>query len=300
VSKLVKSHEKILTKLEMNNPGGSHKYRAARFIIETALRSGAIIPGVTTIIEKTGGNFGFGLVAACHKYNVAVELAVGLGFSQMKRDLLECFGATLIGKEMLSAGASPKEVVNYHLENQIALGRSYYYTNQFENPVGVNAHRFETAVELAQQLALAGVGKDLMFVGGAGTGASFTGITLGLRDQGFEVATALIDPLGCDSREGIFTDHRFEGMAVGVCPPFLDWSLVDVRCQVSQYEMLEAQRRFYMQTGTFVGNTAAACLSAAQRLAQLAEHRHRTFVTIAYDSGLWYQDLQSSQLAQVA
>jgi cysteine synthase len=47
-------------------------------------------PGVTTVIEKTGGSFGFGLLAACHKYQVAVELAVGLGFSQTKRDLLEC------------------------------------------------------------------------------------------------------------------------------------------------------------------------------------------------------------------
>lgn len=64
MSKLIRTGDRILTKLEMNNPGGSHKYRAASFIIETALRSGKITPGLTTVIEKTGGNFGFGLVAA--------------------------------------------------------------------------------------------------------------------------------------------------------------------------------------------------------------------------------------------
>lgn len=108
MSELISVSDRIYTKLEMNNPGGSHKYRAARRIVEHAVSNGDIIPGVTTVIEKTGGSFGFGLLAACHKYQVAVELAVGLSFSQTKRDLLECFGARLIGKEMLMAGATPQ------------------------------------------------------------------------------------------------------------------------------------------------------------------------------------------------
>lgn len=159
MSTLIRSGERILTKLEMNNPGGSHKYRAANLIIEAALRSGNIIPGVTTVIEKTGGNFGFGLVAACHKHGVPVELAIGLGFSKTKRELLECFGAKLIGKDMLVAGASPKDVINHHLEHQADMGKSYYYTDQFNNQVGVEAHRYQTATELALQLEEAGAGK---------------------------------------------------------------------------------------------------------------------------------------------
>jgi cysteine synthase len=300
VSKLVRSGDRIFTKLEMNNPGGSHKYRAANFIVEAALCRGDIVPGVTTIIEKTGGNFGFGLVAVCHKYGVPVELAVGLGFSQTKRDLLECFGAKLIGQDMLAAGLSPKEVVNFHLEHQAALGKSYYYTDQFNNHVGVEAHRYQTAPELARQLEEAGAGKKLLFIGCAGTGASFTGITLGLKDHGFDVSTIMVDPSGCDSREGVFLDHRLEGMAVGVCPPFLDWSLVDGRSHVEHTEMLAAQRWFYMQSGAFVGNTAAACLSVAQRLASLPDYADSTMVTIGYDAGLWYQDLQSSLAGKAA
>lgn len=300
MSKLIRTGDRILTKLEMNNPGGSHKYRAANFIIEAALHSGKIIPGVTTVIEKTGGNFGFGLVAACHKHKISVELAIGLGFSKTKRDLLECFGAKLIGKEMLVAGASPRDVVNHYLQNQDDMGKSYYYTDQFNNPVGVEAHRYQTAAELACQLVKENAGKKLLFVGCAGTGASFTGITLGLKDYGFDVSTALVDPFGCDSKEGVFSDHRLEGMAVGVCPPFLDWSLVDVRSHVRHDEMLAAQRWFYMQSGAFVGNTAAACLSAAQRLASLPDYADATIVTIAYDAGLWYQDLQNSLVGRVA
>lgn len=299
MSRLIRTSGNLLTKLEMNNPGGSHKYRAARHIIDCAVRNGDIVPGQTTVIEKTGGNFGFGLIAACHQYDIPVELAVGLGFSQTKRDLLECFGATLIGKDMLLAGASPKDVVQHHLEHQDAQGKAYFYTDQFNNLIGIDAHRHQTATELACQLITARATKEILFVGCAGTGASFTGITLGLKDQGFDVETVLVDPAGCDSKEGIFADHRFEGMAVGVCPPFLDWSLVNHRCTVQHHEMLMAQRAFYMHSGLFVGNTAAACLAAAQRFSRRPEYADTTVVTIAYDAGLWYQDLQKSAVDAV-
>jgi cysteine synthase len=46
-----------------------------------------------------------------------------------------------------------------------------------------------------------------------------------------------------------------------------------------------------MQSGIFVGNTAAACLAVAQRMAQHPRYAATTLVTIAYDAGLWYQDL---------
>jgi hypothetical protein len=35
--------------------------------------------------------------------------------------------------------------------------------------------------------------------------------------------------------------------------------------------MLAAQRWFYLESGAFVGNTAAACLSVAQRLINLPD-----------------------------
>lgn len=185
MSRLIKSLGRIYTKLEMDNPSGSHKYRAATEIIDAALRSGKIIPGKTTIIEKSGGNFGLGLLAACQKYRVSVELAVGLGFSRAKRAFLECSGARLIGTDLLKEGASPKEVISYYLENQECMGKSYYYPDQFNNKLAVDAHRYETAAELAMQLLIAGAGKNIVFIGCAGTGASFTGVVQGLKDRGF-------------------------------------------------------------------------------------------------------------------
>ena len=291
MSELARYNNRLFTKLELNSLGGSHKYRAASHIVRRAIERGDIIPGRTTVIEKTGGNFGFGLLAACYQHSVNVDLAVGLSFSPLKRKLLECFGAQLIGKDMLQDGATPREVVEHHLACQQELGKHYYYSDQFNNLDGVEAHRIGTGPELANQLIERGMGKRLLFVGCAGTGASFTGITQALIDHGFDVDTVLVEPAECDIRNGVFGDHRLEGMAVGVAPPFLDWSLVNDVYGVSLKETLDAQRHFYMHNGIHIGNTSAACFAVARQLLSQARYRNRVLVTMAYDSGLWYDDM---------
>ena len=52
-------------KCEMMNPGASVKDRAALWIIEEAERKGDITPGVSTLVEATGGNTGIGLGIVC-------------------------------------------------------------------------------------------------------------------------------------------------------------------------------------------------------------------------------------------
>lgn len=290
MSRLLSCSQRIFVKTELDNPSGSHKFRAAKHIVEKAIACGEIIPGKTTVIEKTGGGFGFGLIAACSQYGVDVDLAIGLSFSKRKRDLLEFLGAKLIGKEMLAAGFTPKQVVQHHLENQQQLGKQYFYTDQFQNTWGMEAHRIHTGAELVTQLRQQGCGERIVFVGCAGTGASFTGVSLALRDCGFDVKGVLVEPDGCNMSSGTFVEHRIEGASVGVPAPFLDWSLVHAERTVSLEEVIASQRWFYLQTGLWVGNSSAASLAAARELEAEADSKECTFVTLAYDSGLWYDD----------
>lgn len=284
----------ILFKFECNNPGGSHKVRAARHIVESAIRTGDIIPGTTTVIEKTGGNFGFGLAVACHPLGVGVDLAVGLSFSLVKRRCLERYGARLIGIEMLHKGATPREVVEWHLEHAEQLGRSYFYTDQFNNPRSVEAHELETGPEIVAQLAAWPAVSKLTFVACAGTGASLTGIARALASAGYEVRTVLVEPAGCESRNGVFVDHKLEGMSVGVKPPFIDWSLIDDTQTVTYDETVAAQNAFARRTGFLIGNTAAACLAVASKYAANLPEDHKV-LTIMYDHGLWYTSVSNDQ-----
>ena len=54
---------KVLVKLEMQNPGGSVKDRIAKNIIEAAEKAGTLKKGMT-IVEATSGNTGIGLAMA--------------------------------------------------------------------------------------------------------------------------------------------------------------------------------------------------------------------------------------------
>lgn len=277
----------LLVKFELDNPGASHKVRAARYIIRGAVKAGHIVRGKTTVIEKTGGNFGFGLVLACAEIGVPVELAIGLSFSPLKRRLLEYSGAALIGIDRLQAGATPREVIEWHLTNAPFLEKSYFYTDQFNNPKNTEAHEYDTGPEIARQLKEVNGIRSVRFVACAGTGAHVTGISRALRRAGYVVDVTLVEPAGCDSRAGIFVSHRFEGMAVGVKPPLLDWDLVTDVVRVDQATMLTTQKRFAAMHGYFVGNTSAACIAVASALAVRTPTSHKV-LTIAYDHGLWY------------
>src|SRR4030042_4775208 len=65
----------IALKLELFNPSGSIKDRAALSMIEAAERSGKLRPGMT-IIEPTSGNTGISLalICACKGYRFVITM----------------------------------------------------------------------------------------------------------------------------------------------------------------------------------------------------------------------------------
>jgi len=280
--------DSILLKFECNNPGGSHKTRAARRIIQKGIESGEIIPGVTTVIEKTGGNFGFGLIVACQEYRVPVELVVGLSFSKLKKRCLSFSGAELVGIKMLDEGLQPVQVIESFMEDSTKDGKHYFYPDQFNNQINTEAHEFDTGAELVQQLRRISNVESVKFVACAGTGASITGITRALKKGGFTVEIVLVEPQGCDSKNNLFVEHEMEGMAVGVSPPLIDWDIINDRVFVGNEEMRETQKWYLQKSGYFIGNTSAACLSVARRLEKNNNSNKQKIVSIVYDLGHWY------------
>lgn len=289
ITPMIKVTDNIFAKVEAFNVSGSHKVRAARFIIKKAIQNGRIIPKKTTIIEKTGGNFGFGLIYACNEFNLDIELAIGLSFSKKKRLYLEKLGAKLIGKKMLESGKTPKQVVEHHLQNSSEFQKDYFYTDQFNNVDSLNGHLESTGPEISNQMMNFMNSRELCFVSCAGTGASLMGIRQSLVQKGFCVQTYLVEPSGCDSQHGKFVDHRFEGMAVGVTPPFINWEDIDKKIYISLEDALEEQKYFAAKLGQFIGNTSAACIAASRIIEK--ENPGVPILTIIYDHGLWYDDL---------
>src|SRR5437870_2766266 len=59
-------HVRILAKLEGQNPGGSVKDRAAKWMIDEAEKDGTLVPGSGQIVlESSSGNTGIALAMIC-------------------------------------------------------------------------------------------------------------------------------------------------------------------------------------------------------------------------------------------
>lgn len=278
-------HNNVAVKMEALQPGGSHKARAARRMIREALVAGHLSKGGgRRIIEKSGGNLGVGLAFEAQRHGIAVDLVIGLSFSPLKRRLCQHFGANLIGENLLRAGFTPRQAIT-HLMKQDP--DRWFFTDQFINPANLNAHLEETGPELVRQVAaIRQPGQGIILVKGAGTGASFEGISRCLRDAFGAVRCELVVPSGCDIAANVFVDHPLEGFAVGVRPPFLDLGYINAVHQIAPDVAMEGQAAMARHIGFFPGMTSGANYAAA--LSAAARHPNALIVTLAYDSGESY------------
>lgn len=286
VTPLLEFNIDILVKIDMNFQGGSHKARVAEFLICEAIKNGDLNTN-HTVIEKTGGNFGLGLLYACLSRNIKVDLAIGLSYSLEKRNFLKRLGANLIGVDMLKDGFTPKQVIEHHLSNY--KENNYYYTDQFNNKNCIIAHQNITGKEIYNQIVELGYHNHLIvLIMCAGTGASLMGVYNYLVNKKMLVKVVLVEPYGCDSQNGIFIEHNFEGMSVGVTPPFMDWTIVNEKIHITEDEMQREKLQFFQDTGYFIGNTSSACIVASKIYRSNNNMVNTKILTFVYDAGFWY------------
>src|ERR1700761_7838421 len=184
----------ILGKAEFLNPGQSVKDRAGLFIIQDAMRRGALRPG-GTIVEGTAGNTGIGLATVANALGFKTVIVIPDTQSQEKKDALR-----LLGAELIEVPAVPyKNPNNYvKLSGRLAdeLARTEkagaIWANQFDNVANRQAHIVGTGPEIWEQTG----GRVDGFTCAVGTGGTLAGIAIALKDRNSKVRIAAADPLG--------------------------------------------------------------------------------------------------------
>merc|ERR1712113_157985 len=127
----------ILGKAEFQNPGGSVKDRAAKFLVQDAEEKGLLKPG-GTVVEGTAGNTGIGLAHVCRNKGYKMVIYMPNTQSQGKIDLLR-----LLGAEVYPVPAVPYDNPdNYNHQAQRHAERldNAIWTNQFDNTANRQAH----------------------------------------------------------------------------------------------------------------------------------------------------------------
>jgi cysteine synthase len=278
----------ILGKAEFLNPGGSVKDRAALYIIQDAEAKGLLKPG-GTVVEGTAGNTGIGLAHICNAKGYKCLIVIPETQSQEKIDLLRTLGA-----EVKTVPAVPyKDPGNYvkvsgrlaaELDNAI-------WANQFDNLANRQAHYETTGPEIWRQTD----GKIDAWVAATGTGGTYAGVALFLKEQNPQIKTVLADPMGSALYSYAKTGElKSEGNSIteGIGNSRLTANMehvpIDDAIQIDDPECLRVIAQLLHRDGLFMGGSVGINVAAAVRLAQQLGPGH-TIVTVLCDGGARYQ-----------
>lgn len=250
---------KVYGKLEMMNPGGSVKDRLGLRLIERALERGQIKQG-GTVVEPTAGNTGIGLALACQRHGIHLITVTPEKFSQEKQALMALLGATVVNTptELGMKGAIVRA-------KELAIEHDAYVPEQFSNPDNPDAYVDTLALELQADLPHIDV-----FVAGAGSGGTFTGVASKLRPNGTK--TIVVEPVGSILNGGEPGPHKTEGIGVESWPAFLPRDLVDgiytITDEDAFYYVAHLAKREGLLVGSSSGAAIAACVQEANQMTE--------------------------------
>jgi cysteine synthase A len=271
---------RILAKLEFMNIGGSVKDRVAKRMLDEAEKAGHLKPG-GTVIEPTSGNTGIGLcaVAAARGYRCIIVMPDSM--SMERRLLMAAYGAEVVlspGKEgMTGAIALAKQLASEHPGS--------FIPGQFTNPANPAAHFDTTGPEIWADTQ----GNVDIFVAGAGTGGTVTGVGRYLKAQNPNIRIVAAEPEKSPVLSGGMAGaHGIQGIGAGFVPEILDAGILDEVMTVADEDAIRCARELGKREGFLAGISSGAALHAAIALAKRPENAGKTIVTLFPDSGERY------------
>jgi len=281
----------ILGKAEFMNPGQSVKDRAALYIINAAVASGALKPG-GTIVEGTAGNTGIGLALVGASMGFKTVIVIPETQSQEKKDMLRLAGAELV-QVPAAPYKNPNNYIRYakRLAEQLAQTEpnGAIFANQFDNVANRQAHIETTGPEVWAQTD----GKVDGFICAAGSGGTVAGMAQALQPKGVKVGLA--DPMGA-ALYSFYTEGELksegdsisEGIGQGRITANLEGFTPDFVCRVSDEEALPIVFNLLRDEGLVMGGSTGVNIGGAIKMAKEMGPGH-TIVTILCDYGNRYQ-----------
>ena len=270
----------LLGKLEYFNPAGSVKDRVAKAMIDDAEEKGLLKSG-SVIIEPTSGNTGIGLsaVAASRGYRVIITMPETM--SVERRNLMKAYGAELV----LTEGAKGMKGAIEKANELAAQIPESFIPSQFTNPANPAAHEATTGVEIWNDTD----GKVDIFVAGAGTGGTISGVGAYLKSQNPAVKVVAVEPKGSPVlSQGISGAHKIQGVGAGFVPETLNTDIYDEIITVENEDAFETGRAIARKEGVLVGISSGAAVWAAIQLAKRHENKGKTIVALLPDTGERY------------
>lgn len=291
LSRLHPGPGRILAKLELLQPGGSVKDRAALTMIQRARETGRLQPG-QPVVEMTSGNTGAGLAVVCNTLGHPFIAVMSCGNSPERVRMILGLGVELI--RVPQVDGRPGQVTGSDLDAarqealKIAATRDAYFVDQFNNPGNVLAHECGTGPEIWEAVD----GEFDAFVAMVGTGGTFVGVSRYLKARSNSVLCAAVEPVGSAIiATGKITEarHIIQGAGYGIVPPLWEPDLADALVTVSDQEARSYKAKLGSAEGIYAGYSSGANVCAAVKLLDNGRlGPDATVVTLLPDTGLKY------------
>ena len=258
---------RILVKLEGNNPAGSVKDRPALSMIHHAEARGEIRPG-DTLIEATSGNTGIALAMAAAMKGYRMVLIMPEHMSLERRAVMKAFGAEiiLVTREQSMEGARD-------LAKAMEAEGKGKVLDQFSNPDNPLAHYEGTGPEIWRDTE----GRITHFVSSMGTTGTIMGTSRYLKEVNPAIQVIGVQPTEGASIPGI---RRWPEAYL---PSIYDAAWVDRVIDVNQQDAEDTTRALAAREGIFCGISSGGAVAAALQLSREVEDA--VIVSIVCDRG---------------
>jgi len=263
---------KCYAKMEYLNPSGSIKDRIALQMLQDAIQSGQLKPGME-IIEPTSGNTGIALCMVGKALGYPVTIVMPENMSLERKNLIKALGGQLILTDpLLNVDGAVKKA------KEIYQKGNYYMPMQFENPSNLKAQN-KTALEAISQINE----KIDIFISGIGSGGTLQGIADVLLEKNPNCKIIAVEPKGVSALKndppGI---HAIQGIGDGFIPKILNPDVVDEIIEVSDEDAISVAKELAEKCGLLCGISSGANLYGA-RLAAKKYGKDKVILTVLPD-----------------
>ncbi|MEN6634331.1 MAG: pyridoxal-phosphate dependent enzyme, partial [Clostridiaceae bacterium] len=198
-----------------------------------------------------------------------------------RRILMKAYGAEIV----LTEGSKGMKGAIAKADELAATIPNSFIPGQFDNPANPAIHRATTGPEIWEDTD----GKVDIFVAGAGTGGTVTGVGEYLRSKNPDVKIVVVEP--ADSpvlSEGRSGPHKIQGIGAGFVPAVLNTKVYDEIIPVKNEDAFAVAREIGREEGLLVGISSGAAAWAATQLARRPENAGKTIVVLLPDTGERY------------
>ncbi|MFB7120713.1 2,3-diaminopropionate biosynthesis protein SbnA [Bacillus thuringiensis] len=246
-------------KLEMFNPTGSVKDRAASYVINHLLENN-VINKETVIMESSSGNFGVALSAYCKSKGLKFYCVIDKNISKDNEKIIDFLSEKVFKVDELDeSGGYLLNRLKKIKELELLIPNSYWI-NQYASPLNAEAYYSTLGTEIINSFEYL----DYCFIG-VSSGGTITGVSQRIKEKFPEVKIIAVDIEGSLIFNKMPKKRSIPGIGSSMKPKILEEALIDDVVIVTEEETIKMCHYLLQENSIFAGGSSGSVLAAAKK-----------------------------------